>query len=285
METMIRASFFITLLLIVHPVSAQTTRPRGSPENPIPITSADLGPEIDPRKLTASPFNSLSLFPSFRSFVSASYAMADVWIYAEGDDQRLYDARLMYPYPRFYRPTWGEVFDHVARQMRCTWDWNPNNRQFRFAPTIAEPFFSVTLAEGWRREDRGQYVWHSPKTQPFGMDIYYLGHYTPSTDRPDLHAEVRAHVAMGMLRQWPHPPTLEDMTPVKLAGVEALYLRCDTPRPGGLWRQWSVVLDGHAFLIVSAMPKENEAELAPQVNQMVGTFRIIAATTQPTRPQ
>jgi hypothetical protein len=63
--------------------------------------------------------------------VSGSYALAQVWVYAENDEQALYNTRISYPYPEFYKPTWGEVFDDIARQMRCRWEWNPKNRQFK----------------------------------------------------------------------------------------------------------------------------------------------------------
>ena len=69
---------------------------------------------------------------------------------------------------------------------------------------------------------------------------------------------------------------------MKVAGADALYLRCDTPRPGGLWRQWAVVVDGHAFVIVSAMPKDREATVGPAVDKMVASFAVRKPTTVPT---
>ena len=113
------------------------------------------------------------------------------------------------------------------------------------------------------------------------MGGWYYGHYTAAPKEPDLPKKVREELALTMLRQWPKPPTLADMTSQRVAGVEALYIRLDTPRPGGLWRQWSFVLDGHAFVIVSAMPKEREAAIAPQVDQMVGSFKLSLPATRP----
>jgi hypothetical protein len=168
--------------------------------------------------------------------MSSSYAMAKVWIYAANDDQALYDARLVYSYPTFYQPAWGELFDHVARQMRCSWSWNPNNRQFKFEPSHAAPFFGVTLADGWRREDRGLYIWHAPRNQDFGMDIYYFGHFTPPHDDQELLKKIRAHFAMLNVSNWPNAPTEAQMAVVKVAATEALFLKTDTPRPGGVWR-------------------------------------------------
>ncbi len=254
--------------------SAQTAAPPGSLQNPRQVTAADRGPAVDPAKVAASPYNGLPLFRTFRSFTSNCYALADVWVCAAHDDPAVYDRNVGYDFPTFYRPTWGEVFDHVARQARCRWSFDPADRQFRFEPTDADPGYGVTLPAGWRREDRGLYVWHAPADQPFGLDVYEFGHYMPDPARPDLADQVRAYFALRDVSRWPHPPTLAQMTTVKVAGADALYLRADTPRPGGLWRQWSVVVDGHAFLIVSAMPKDREPTLGPAVDRMVASFAV-----------
>jgi hypothetical protein len=82
------------------------------------------------------------------------------------------------------------------------------------------------------------------------------------------------------LKNWPNVPTEEKMIKVKVADAEALYLKTDTPRPGGVWRQWSFVRDGNAFLIVSAMPKEMEPQQVPAIEQMVSTFKSAAPATR-----
>jgi hypothetical protein len=277
----------LTLLILLLPMMArgQTTHAVGSLENPKEITSADRGPQLDPKQFATQPFRGIPLFRTFRSFMSGLYSMADVWVYAENDAQDLYDSAVSYTYPEFYTPTWGELFDDVARQMRCTWEWNPQNRQFKFARSKAEPFFGVKLEKGWRREDRGVYVWHAPADQDFGMDIYYFGHFTGDAA---LLKKVRQHYAQEHVSMWPNPPTVKDMKEMKVGGkTDALYLRTETPRPGGLWRQWSFVVDGHAFVIVSAMPKEKEGELAPQVDRMVESFKLTesSATTRASSSQ
>ena len=269
-------------------------KPGGSPPTYRSVTSKDKGPKRDPVKFAARKFDGMPPRASFRSFMSGCYALDNVWIYAAGDEQALYDERVTYLYPEFYEPTWGEVFDHVARQMRCTWSWNPENRQFKFErlPAGAQPGFGVELADGWRREDRGLYVWHAPRDAEFGLDIYDFGHYTPpappaGVDRAahekDFAKRVREHVATHMLRGWPTPPVAADMTPVKLAADDAaLHLATATPRPGAAWRQWAVLVDGHAYLIVNAMPKTSEPDLLPAVERMVATFKAERPTT--TRP-
>ena len=140
--------------------------------------------------------------------------------------------------------------------------------------TDAPPAFGVALEPGWRREDRGAYVWHAPAGQPFGLDVYDHGHVTPDPAHPDVAARVRDDFALRDLAGWPNPPTLGQMTPVKVGGADGLYLSVDTPRPGGLWRQWAVVAGDHVFVIVSAMPKDRAAELGPAVDRMVASFTV-----------
>jgi hypothetical protein len=270
-----------SILFLLSLAAGPATAPVGSMQNPRQITSADKGPDIEPVKLAASPYSGIPLFRSFRSFTESSYATANVWVYAAHDDPNLYDLNVGYDYPPFYRPTWGELFDHVARQMRCAWSFDPKNNQFKFEPTDAGPGYGVALAPGWRREDRGRYVWHAPADQPFGMDIYDYGHVTADPAHPDLIDKVRAFYAVHEVAAWPNAPTLAQMTTVKVAGADALHLRTDTPRPGGLWRQWAVVVDGHAFVIVSAMDKSREADLGPAVDKMVASFALTPATTRP----
>ncbi|MDB5910665.1 MAG: hypothetical protein JWP34_4779 [Massilia sp.] len=152
---------------------------------------SDTGPDIDPVKLAGEKYSAVPAFHTFGSFSSSSYAFAQVWVYTDGG-QALVDTEVVYPYPAFYRPTWGEVFDHVARQMKCKWSWDPKFRQFKFDRSDAPPWFSVKLPDDWTREDRGLYVWHAPKGQGFGMDIYYFGHYTIDPKDAELTKKVRA---------------------------------------------------------------------------------------------
>ncbi len=242
----------------------------------VPLAAVAAAP-ADPAALPASPYTGLSVFRTFDGFASQCYAVANVTV--NTGTAELAGTNVGFDYPTFYRPTWGEVFDHVARQMRCRWAFDPAKHQFQFDPTDAPPPVGVTPAAGWRTEDRGLYVWHAPADQPFGLDVYDYGHYTPDPARPDLFAKVRESFALRDVAAWPNPPTLAQMTTIKVAGVDALYLRTNTPRPGGLWRQWSLVLDGHAVVVVSAMPQDREATLGPAVDRMVTS---LAATPPPT---
>ena len=75
----------------------------------------------------------------------------------------------------------------MARQMNCTWSWNPENRQFRFARSCRR--FSPGFG-GWLAERKSRlYQWHAPRGKQFGMDIYYFGHYTKPDNEPDFEAK------------------------------------------------------------------------------------------------
>ncbi len=238
-----------------------------------------------PARLPASSYDGPTLFRTFDGFAAQCHAAGNVAVAAAGPDAAaLADANVGFDYPPFYRPSWGEVFDHVARQMRCRWTVDPASGRFRFERTDAAPPFDVRPAPGWRTEDRGSYVWHAPADQPFGLDVYDFGHYAADPARPDLYARVREHFALRDVAGWPHPPTLAQMATVKVAGVDALYLRADTPRPGGLWRQWSLVADGHAIVMVSAMPRDREVTLGPAVDRMVASFGSLPPPPPTTAP-
>ncbi|GEM_PF-5293118 len=267
-----RLIIFIASFICVIGSCAATPPQSGPDDKPtVHVTSQDAGPDIDPESLVKQRYLARPLFRTFRSFVGSAYATANVWVYADGDDESIYATELVYAYPRFYTPTWREMFDSAARQIRGKWEWNPQNRQFKFERMNEEPVMGVKLAKDWRKQDRGLYVWHAPKGQPMGMDIYFLGHYTADAKQPDLMDRVRAHAAMFILGQFPVAPKIETMQRIGVASGEALYARV-LPRPGVVWRQWALVKDGNAFLIVSAMPEEKEAELAPAVDEMVRTF-------------
>ncbi|HET8783042.1 MAG TPA: hypothetical protein VFM63_11535, partial [Pyrinomonadaceae bacterium] len=67
--------------------------------------------------------------------------------------------------------------------------------------------------------------------------------------------------------------TADGMSTVKVDGVEARYFQTPTPRPGAVWRQWSFVKNGNAFVIVSALP-ESDNKLLSAVESMVKSFRV-----------
>ncbi|MEM1027215.1 MAG: hypothetical protein AAGJ38_03945 [Planctomycetota bacterium] len=211
----------------------------------------------------------------FGSFTSLLYAIHDVAIHTESD--RINDARLHSPFPEFYRPTWAELFGSIARQTRSAWTYDPERDYWVFAEPAVPPSFELALAEGWRTEDRGIYVFHAPEGLPVGMDIYMLGRYSPRAgeDPGELYAQVREAIALRFARGCCVEVEVDDMQRVEFGEEEALYFEtAETPR-GVIWRQWSVVVDGHAFLICSAMDPEHADHVRPDVDAMIATFRLV----------
>ena len=57
--------------------------------------------------------------------------------------------------------------------------------------------------------------------------------------------------------------------------METLYFSTESPkRPGVRWRQWALVAGGHGIVIVSALQKDFEKRLLPDVEAMVASFRL-----------
>jgi hypothetical protein len=262
---------FVLTLLPMAAFGQPTTMPTSAPA-PVGLPNVT-APDIDPNALLDKPRHGALGGRTFRAFMSSSFATADVWIYAKDDAKDIYDASFQYPFPRFYRPSWRETFDIIARQIGCKWCWNPENRQFAFERTDDPPPFGVTIADGWVVEDRGLYLWYAPKGKPCGLDIYWFGHYTNRDDDPELFSRVREYFAIRSLADWPNPPTLQDMSIVKVGNHDALFITRDAPRGDVIWRQWSMVIDGNAYLIVSAIEKADDNLYRPQVEQMLASFR------------
>src|SRR5688500_1972227 len=114
------ASVFLSLVSLALCADGEKSKPDDPRGTPRQGKSRNTGPKINPVKFAASKFDSMPPHTIFRSFSASCYALDNVWIYSAGEDaEAIRNERVMYLYPKFYNPTWGEVFDHVARQLRC----------------------------------------------------------------------------------------------------------------------------------------------------------------------
>ena len=68
---------------------------------------------------------------------------------------------------------------------------------------------------------------------------------------------------------------ISEMQRASVDGVEALYFQAPAPRHGVMWRQWVLVKNGHAFVIVSTLAN-NDTKLLADVESMVKSFRVIS---------
>ncbi len=263
----------------------KTSRPPNSPPASVPwLTKSALTDgihsDMEPEFFLNQTYNGIK-GGVFKGLVSHSYTLMGIDAFYGCDDDILRQ-HIAYTYPDFYEPTWREFFDHMAKQMKAKWTWKEENKNFEFCGTNEKSFFSVDLEPNWRMQDRGLYIWHAPEGQNFGMDIYYFGHFSApeNKDKNEFYNRVRDHFAidyhkvMGSVEI----PSLNDMQIKKIiSGDEALYwYKKDFSRLASkvVWRQWAFTVEGHMFLIISAMPEENEIDTSTAVDRMISTFSI-----------
>lgn len=233
-----------------------------------------LTPEQREKQLNQRTSAGLLGMSTFDSFASAAYAMSDVVLTCEEGD--VIKEPLSNPFPEFYKPTWREVMETLARQMRTSWSYSEKKATWMFAkPALPRPF-KVELPKGWKDEDRGFYVFFQPPKAEVGMDVYLLGTYSFEKDADKEMVKVRDHWALAYLKEIDPKAKTEDMKKVKIEGSEALHFETKAPRPGVTWRQWVFTKDNAAYGIVSALD-DDKKELLKDVQRMVASFKFVPA--------
>ncbi|HEX6188310.1 MAG TPA: hypothetical protein VFZ40_09530 [Pyrinomonadaceae bacterium] len=235
-----------------------------------------LNPEQQ-RKFLARRLPSGAITGTFAAFGSFLYAALDIAVHT--NDKAIADAELHSPFPDFYKPTTKELLDTIALQTKSSWAYDSQTDYWTFAKPAAAKPFSVTLAGKWTRDDRGFYVSYRPPAYPVGMDIYYYGTYSADDPSQQLAVweRVRNSWAIGFASHLKRGVTISEMQRVSIDGTDAIYFQAPAPRPGVIWRQWALVKDGHAFVIVSSLPTDDRKLLA-DVESMVKSFRVTYAT-------
>ena len=207
------------------------------------------------------------------SYCSLLYAVYDVAIHTESES--VSKTTLSSPFPEFYRPTWREVFDTVARQTKSFWTYDATRDYWVFAAPQQPLPFEIQIAKGWKAHDEGFYVGYQPVIVPVGLDIYMLGHYsaTNTNEAGDLFSRVREDIALRFAKRFKKDVSSKEMTEVSIGGLQALHFKV-AAQSGIIWRQWIVVDSGSAFAIVSAIKPEHEKEIYPDVEKMVESFKL-----------
>lgn len=217
---------------------------------------------------------------TFDSYCSTLYAFKNVAIHTESS--RINQTTLHPASPKFYQPTWRELFDSIARQTKSTWKYDPARGYWVFSEPQKPPTYKLQLAAGWQPEDRGIEVVYRPPIAPVGMDIYWMGAYSADTahDAAALSERVRNELAVLFARDFKKEITVKEMSIVAVGKADALYFQGFVPSSGITWRQWILVSKGQAFAIVSAIKPEQEKKLLPDVQAMVNSFEVIDGPTQ-----
>jgi hypothetical protein len=202
---------------------------------------------------------------------------------------------LQSPFPEFYKPRLSEFLDAIALQTFAEWSYD-RDAQFGPAPNsisrqmdgMAISFtpvknrkkcFGLNLAEGWKAQDRGNWLMLVPPTAPAGMDIYELGSYSSDEgeDQAALMTRVRREIALSWAKRVNQKATEADLKPVKVESFDSLYYQTMTPSTEGRdihWRHWTLATKNQCFVILTTMFPEEEKELLPEVGRMLESLRF-----------
>jgi len=212
---------------------------------------------------------------TFNSYCSYLYAVHNVSIHTESSE--INSAPLDSIIPEFYKPTWRELFDVIAIQTKSVWSYDSTRNYWVFSkPEKPKVYYEIAPAKNWTKSDSGLYVGYHPTIAPVGMDIYILGTY--SSDDPggasELNKKLEEFFAVNFARPFKGNITPQDMKNVKIGDYQALHFEIKAPS-GIIWRQWAIVYEGKAFVIVSAIKPEHDAEIYPDAQKMLQSFKIL----------
>ncbi|MCX7008255.1 MAG: hypothetical protein NTY53_13580 [Kiritimatiellaeota bacterium] len=198
-------------------------------------------------------------------------------------------------FPQFYKPTLRELLDAIALQTAATWSYEVTGKFVEGDSTNTPPLegfaifefvsakrakpFEVTLAKGWKAEDRGHWLTLVPPTFPVGLDIYEIGAYSavdPAQEKA-LFKKVPAEVALEWAQRVKKNATRKELKPGKVGPYDAWFFEAMVPTHLGQdahWRHWVFMVANKCYFIVSTIFPEREAELYPAVEQMLKSFKI-----------
>lgn len=224
-------------------------------------------------KLLARRLPSGAITGTFSAFGSFLNAALDIAIHTS--DKEIAETELHSPFPEFYKPTVKELLATIALQTKSSWVYDSQTDYWTFAKRAVPKPYSLELADKWTSDDRGFYVSYRPPSYPVGMDIYYYGSYSAEdpSQQTVMWERVRNSWATGFASRLKRGVRISEMQPASVDGVEALYFQSPTPRPGVTWRQWVLVKNGHAFVIVSTLSID-DTKLLADVESMVKSLRV-----------
>jgi hypothetical protein len=209
---------------------------------------------------------------TFDSLASLLYAVNDIAVHTE--DRAVNAVVLESAFADFYSPTLRELLDSIAWQTGSSWKYQPETRYWVFAKPAAGDPYTLSVPDGWTKNKRSTYVSYRPSNFPVGLDVYWLGSYSDpdSNKERELWTRVRDAAAIWFGSKFKSDVSVNEMRKTTVADVDALYFESPAPRPNVIWRQWALVHDGKAFVIVSSLPN-SEKQLLTDVESMVKSFR------------
>ena len=197
-------------------------------------------------------------------------------------------------FPEFYKPTLREFLDVIALQTSSEWKYDPTSKYiqsdnqgelvedlaiFEFTKTKRKKPFEVRLAKGWKATDKGNWVMLIPPTFPLGMDIHELGSYSSDdkTKEKELLAKVPAELSLEWAKRAKDHVDPKELKAAKVGPYDALHFETMMPLRDGStihWRQWIFMVDNKCYFVISTIPPQLEAQLFPDIQAMVASFKI-----------
>ena len=230
-------------------------------------------------------------------FLVSSRIHFDTGIGLMTSDKEIAELPLQSPFPTSYKPTLREFLDAIALQTFSEWKYDPSSKYFKSEVDHEAPVeglaifeftkprakrekpFAVTLADGWKTIDKGNWVMHVPPTFPVGMDIYEMGRYSSEekAGEQDFANKIRSAVALEWAQRINENARQEDLKPTKVGTFDALFYESMIPSQLGKeikWWQWVFMVDNKCYFIVSTILPEFEDKIFPDVQKMAASFRI-----------
>jgi hypothetical protein len=269
----------LLFLVLLSPVFAFAGLPEGKRTPPPTPRDGSMSRDIDPEKFLQETFDGRTTYGTFNGFVSSLYAF-DSKLQVFGS-KSIVNKAVNNVFPDFYKPTVREILNMVAWQTGSKWKFDEEHHQYEFIEYPITYPFKLNLSKDWSHKYMGMYVGFAPKGSPVGMDIYYFGQITvpEGKDSAVFYRDMRkfySTLVMKAYRASVIPDPDKEMVELTIAGHPALYWQPEKGYGGmsGLWRQWSVTIDGHAFLIVSSMEENNRDQVWHDVDEMLISFAL-----------
>jgi hypothetical protein len=202
---------------------------------------------------------------------------------------------LQSPFPQSYRPTLREFLDAIALQTRSDWKYDPSSKyleshvehdkpvddlaMFEFTASKRKKPFEITIANGWKSIDKGNWVMFVPPTLPVGLDIYEMGTYScdDKGKRKELLNKVRHDVALEWAQRVSEAARKEDLKSAKVGSFDALFFEAmvDSQLDKKMrWRHWVFMDDDKCYFVVSTILPEFEGKVFLDVEKMLSTFKV-----------
>ena len=201
---------------------------------------------------------------------------------------------LQSPFPQFYHPTLREFLDAIALQTFSEWQHDPTGQFitseveipaasrpviFEFTASKREKPFEVTLADGWKSIDKGNWVMLVPPSFAVGLDVYEMGTYSADDEESEsnLFEKVRAEVALEWAQRVFEDATADNLKPAQVGPYPALHFdKLLTGQNGKQirWRHWVCMVENKCYFIVSTIIPDLENTIYPDVEKMVASFRV-----------